>query len=259
MEPIIIEVQDNEWFGEIALFVDGDGFLSDLLEARNILVLPNPVSYSQYEEFLTRENIKGRSWKNYTPHKIGDLLNFITSSLRGKYKKPFYFDEVIKKSIVCHEVREADFKKVAIDMIYIGSEAEELDWDRRDFLSKYDPSIAIIITPQRHTKKLMDEIKSAYKEQVPRLLEKYKALLHYEDVENYTNPSKEKINKISNYSADTKGEIRRDRKWHWLNKNGKTYLEIAEEEYIKESRGHAEDYIKTIERAVARYRKRLES
>lgn len=58
------------------------------------------------------------------------------------------------------------------------------------------------------------------------------------------------------YKADTKPEIKRDRKWYWLKRSGKTYREIAEGDLLA-GKINMETLKKNVKKQIKRYKEFL--
>jgi len=265
MKPVNILLEENKSFAQVAFLVDNPLVLADIYELRKQYYLDSPLKFGLYPlifhfislcgenpaKFFNNKAIEPTSEgfrhlieeperliQYLAEHQDGILLGndlfkivlareekFITdiTKIRRKYLYPSMFDSVIIQAVLFHEVK---FFKTAY-ATYINKPAYSFEASE-DFGEARDKILAIIATPYSTKKDILE----AFKEGLARI----------RDVTESTHPLNSAVEK------DTFNNIKRTRNWHWQQKSGRKYKELAEEFKIAQN---------SVERSVSRYRKIL--
>lgn len=245
IKPITIKIADNWRYCLVAWLVDRDNFLVDLCSARKELGIDDElIKYTMAQEWLKAEFVKQ---KEKTPIKkvydqvMGeDRYVFpktksaeLTTKLLTKYhKSPLYFDAV-RHAIVTGVVTVKEFAKTAFCQV-LPSDYQMIDTEHgiTNLVGHNQPVMAIVISPETQLK----EVVRIFREEVMYLRAEYMA--------SYL--------KEKRMTPDIIGNIKRDRRWYWLNKQGMSYKDIFNEEGKKTL-----DDIDGVTKAIKRYQKKL--
>lgn len=215
IRPIDIKIKDNWRYGEIAFLVDRDDFLEDIIEARKRLGLST---------FIPHKEILEVEWTSLSLSQA-DKLSPIVEKLRKKYKKTHHFYLVIEAAILCGVVADGDFMRTYCTIIFPGDD---------DFFFTSEPHLAIIFTPETKLK----EIIASFKKEAAGGKKSYK----------------EFVLKTKRTTQDTISNIKRDRKWYWMKKNGLSYSQIHKQATEKGKEAITRD---GIIKAIKQYKERL--
>ena len=250
IKPIDIQVDNPRRFSRIAYLVDRDDFLLHIHKFRKQLGIEKPISIDDLNSWRAKEPFKpSKITKNPIRDVSGVPLYYciqgfpseeITKFLLQKYHRWSNYFLVIYYALVCGVVPD--------DSLSIEATCQLIRPDDYYYQVQQgitDPSIAIFVT-SRTTKK---ELLLVYKHVLPGVIEQYK-----------------KITKTKDTSfPDTISNIKRDRKWYWLHKNGKTYQQIAyetigpklENQNSVKYNERIADYREMIRKAIGQYDKRV--
>ena len=130
-------------YADVAFFVDREDFLSDLVRLRKKWNLDKLFKYNQYDDWrkktLTQtekqKEAMSVAWKNFQKRwhiSLGDTapeqakedwikahkalpeweFYFDIDKIRVKYHKPYYFHWIIRRALVCGEIRDKDYSRV---------------------------------------------------------------------------------------------------------------------------------------------------
>lgn len=259
---VVIDLSDDKKYASVAFLVDRDDFLRDVAKLRKKVGFKQILSYDNLKSW----NFYPWRWPGADEYPKGfvdelrgtaDMLQnipyldkltykkkiklkdkhdklirqdpaqrffYLIQDLRIKYKRPSNFDQVIAHAVLYGKVTESDYKTVEIGIT-------KPEWDYIPYEQDATPTITFypLATPQ--------EIETIFRTRSKQILEEYQA--------NYAGA-------YMNY--DTRGEIRRDREWYWLQKKlGKTYREITE--FAATKKIHITQ--KGVLQAIRSYRKAL--
>ena len=255
IKPIEIDIDDLKSYCDIAFLVDKDDFLQDVIKARkewgiiktfkslndwyNELKLnrcgvpatkdiPLPHGEVGLKEIEKRKGLIHMYQDNLQKFiRLTGKFDLLSQSLRKKYMRTPNFDLVIKQAISCGRVE-------AYQNTYATFEYPEPITSIKNPFN--EPRIAIIVTP--NTRK--EDVIKVFDEQVAQYQDEY-----------FVNHPTAKV-----LMSDTISNIKRDRKWFWEKKQGKTYLQVAMEDTSRIGID-AEDYAETVRKAIKQYEKRL--
>lgn len=239
IKPIEIDIDDNKAFAQVAFLVDRTDFLKDIQEIRSKFQLTSLFDedseelqghfiklsgftikdFNEKYEVLTLLNTFDTLLKDNKNEEADKLLKTAKDArlaenkfevalkvIRQKYGYPEMFDSVVKQAVLKNKVD--DFSTAyATSFDRPGHDSDE---DNPDLFVPHDTVMAIVVTPYSS----IPDIKKAFKE--------CKTYVR-EIVELKTNAQIYK-----KVSQDTFTNIKRDRIWHWEQKNGKKYRELAD-------------------------------
>lgn len=251
IEPMIIETENDKVFEQIALLIDREDFLNDIFLIREKFRLTKQLTLSHYHKiqalkFKHSESITkfllDLKLKNYDPEKLIKILSKpVKSNLTQKEHKllKIYENRFVSK-IFRKSVRELTRKYVGYDgyrfyqvvacaIIYGQIPDENLgkSWFIQFANSKNDQFLDIIGRNNYFLKiHISDRVKKS-------------------DFDDMYHELKDILKKPS----DTITNIRRDREWYWMHRNGMSYSQI-----LKKSLGISKQGV--IE-AIKQYKKRL--
>lgn len=254
-------------YADVAFFIDRGDFLKDLSFLRRKWRINKLFNYNRYDDWrkkaLTPTDKQRKAmdvaWKNFQKKwqiSLGNIPSdkaredwkkthmllpewafyFDIDKIRSKYNKPYYFHWIIRRILVCGEIRDEDYKTVSI--YQIGAPFSS-GW----FTGLPIQAAALIAVNKETTENELLNIFHEFKKT---------------PAEN----TYEKYLKISSFNKDTISNIKRNREWYWKNISntlggeGKSYLVIAKEEAkSREDRIHL--YRDTIAKAIPVYKKIL--
>lgn len=154
-------------------------------------------------------------------------FQFDIVGLRKKYRKPGNFDRVIAHSLLYNEVSDDDYVVCEVKM---GANKREGIYDMSQF---FYPDPTIVFYPGA----TLADIEQAFKNDGQRILKEYE----------------DKFMKSTYSKTDTMNNIKRDRSWYWLKKQGLSYGQILKSAEKEGERLTRDGVIK----AVKRYEKML--
>lgn len=229
IEPIKISIDNTRRFLDVALLLDRDDFLEDVISKRKELglqkIIPRKILQATWDKVnnkATNDLLKGIHKKNKTfkhglkAYEVRIISPFDKAAvdLATKYKKGREFFDAIKYAIVSGEVNEEDTKTIykkdevvvyqhfndnvyAVLPVPIGLENDYI----KSSLKLDESEIAIIINPTT----TREDLNSFYDFFEKNYRKKTDGIWHLDDT--YTN-------------------IKRDREWYWMKKSGLSYGQI---------------------------------
>lgn len=248
MEPIKINVEDNRKHTQIAFFIDDDRFTKDILYYRQKWLQVNkPFLSRSFEEWFdsikdknkTRDELLRKDKeiekmsliaKDLNKQGKGGETERVVGELQTLFRKlpNLDFKGDIEEILIRFGIPSLCFKAIARALI--SNEINDSDWQFYDVILEpphfepdlrtpsriiQEPYCAIILTPYLN------------KTQLGEIFERNKNKI----VELYENSRY----RYRTYSSDTVTNIKRDRNWYWLNKNGMSYTKILNE--VEHNRG----------------------
>lgn len=164
--------------------------------------------------------------KGFSDEHLEDLRNTIME-FREKLGLDPVFDTVLLTAAIYNKVTEKDFKTAFLNI--------------KNFSSRFsDPHYWIDITPYT----TWDDLRAAFRE--------FKSMLK---IARTTNKWKGYLPTISKKLPSDKSEIKRDRKWYWQYKAGKTPLEISKAAPGRNSTDPYDYRDSFVNKALNRYKK----
>jgi len=271
-EPVKIYIEDNKKYTDVALIVDRDDFLEQIDIVRRILgiTLPLPDNKQFFRRWLELKqaelpkgeklevikNLLNRFYKSEDGAKIleriiaqrkkegsnialSNILFLATTHLLSNFKLSANYSKAIEKLIISNVIDDYDFSSV-IGCIFspfwfLPKANRTIPIDKRINLPIRD-GIMFYFYPHTTRKELHNAIDKNY----DKLVAEYNEWFGKKD-----------------YNLDTISNIKRDRDWYWQKKQGKTYLQIAEEDKVNKI--DPEDFKETVRKAIKRYEKDLNS
>lgn len=250
--PIEIEIDDERKYALVAFFVDRDDFLEDINAARKDLGLSDFIPYDEVEEW---ENQQLESLKKIDPPKLINtgkgiaywdpetVIEKIIFELLKKYNKSSIYFDVVSKAILSGKVKDDAFTKTAYCYVHYPDFYNPKDYGLEII---EEPKICIVITPDTNP----EEIDELFNKEVP------EAIKNYQDY----------LNSHPNYTWSKTSNIRRDRRWYWLNHKINSY-DIEKRVILSNKLGYLkiaqlEDvYVSWtgVREAINQYKKRLSS
>lgn len=236
LKPIEIDIENKRLYAQVAFLVDNDSFLKDIQEVRQRFHIdPTFQKANYFEKSSDDELAKIKTFdlsrlKNKTKISKQQVEFFKkVAEIRGKYKYPPYFDDIIIQAILFNKTRSA---KTTFAILHI-TDGVNLN---------HDLEMAILLSPIS-TKK---EVNQAF-EEATSLMKDYKK---YHPL----------TTKIKMRKGDLK-EIERDRDWFWKNINGQSPHDIAitdngglnKYKDIKKQMKYAGDLSESVRRNHERY------
>ncbi len=197
------EITDNLKYARMAMLVDKEEFIISIKKTRKLLGLTKPLEYDKAGKWLHRSNRNSSLNKMDTSNKetfrnVFRLSQSI-SGLKEKFHKNVNYTNAIRYAILAGKITDKEFTTTAFCTKYpFSKKFEEAE------LSAEWPMVAIFVNPE--TKK--EEVLSLLNTEVKKLFNKI-----YND---------------SKLQKRASGNIKRDRDWYWLHKDGKSYQEIAD-------------------------------
>lgn len=214
ISPINIEVTNDFKYEIVAVLVDREDFLEDISKIRK----DQPVS--SYE--TVRKIIQSRlNDVNYAADYFDQ--GHIVASIMKKYKKDYNFHEIIWFAIFAGIVTDQELSNFSyLHIINPKSFAKLIELTDVD---KILPMTAIVVHPEATETDILQTFRE------------------YKDM----------IKKQGAYVPDTISNIKRDRKWYWLNKEGLGYETISQ-------RAKSESIVvswSAVRAAIKQYKNRL--
>lgn len=213
IKHIEIDVEDNWRYTQLALLVDRDDFLRDLYKIRQTLHLAKPISSDklfEYEvnEMKRRDFVKRRSAevKVIAPYRSDCLRSeSLVFDLVRKYKRSDSYFHAIYAAVITGKIQTENLptNTASCELIFPEYYYHQVK------LGNKDPQIAILLSPESSR----NDVIEAYREGFQKVLEEYRHRMRAQ----YRNP----------LFVDTISNIKRDREWYWLNKQGMSYGQIA--------------------------------
>jgi len=246
IKHVTIEIEDNWRYCLVAWLMDRDDFLADLYNARKELGIDDElIKYTTAQEWLKAEFAKQREKtpikKAYDQAMGKNRYVFpktksaeLTAKLLTKYHKPSLYFDAVRHAIITGVVTDKEFARTAFCQILPPDyQISDTEHDITNFVDHDQPVMAIVISPETTLKEVME----VFKEEVPYLRDEY--------------VSAHLKNKPS--SLDVISNIKRDRKWYWMHKQGLSYKIIFNKEVIRERTYRVDGIIK----AIKRYQRKL--
>lgn len=271
-EPVRIIIEDNKRYKDVAFLVDRDDFLEQIAIARNMfgIKLPlrtedtsaeiwlqhlskeisndvklmeikklfNNLYHSKNGEILITRAIERKREQN-KKFKYSNLLFYITWRIALNFKLPTNYFEVIKMSIAFNLVSDLVYSNVKGCIFspfwFLPSvrSGRNIPAEKMAKLPVMD-GIMFYFYPQATKKELHQAVDRYYDE----LVQEYEDWFGSKDKE-----------------IDTVSNIKRYRHWYWKKKQGKTYLQIAQED--KNHKNDPADFQETVRKGIKRYEKNL--
>lgn len=254
-------------FADVSFLMDRNDFLQDIKKLRNKWSDNKIIEYKNYDNWRktklrpTEKQKKEMvvAWKNFQKKwsiSLGDsppkeaskdwkkaqmtlpewVFYFDIENIRSKYQKPHYFHWILRRALVCGEIRDEDYKTV---LIYQTGVHFSSGW-----FTGLPAQASAFIGVNKETRE--DELLNVFR--------KFKKSSAENTYEKYLG--------VSSFERDTIPNIKRNRKWYWQNLSKalggeeKSYLEIAKEE-AKNKEYNTYLYRDTIAKAIASYKKIL--
>jgi len=258
---IDIEIDNIRKFTEVAFLVDRDDFLLDVEQVRReIKLLSMPYTFPNYpykeanrlagfykngqisacgtrdllEEFCSKKGLLNL----YALDKTLGAASIFAKSLTRKYDRDRLYTPVILASILIAHIKEEDFRSTQMFAINRKVIQEELKGLRDD---------EEIMTISVNRESTIDEVEDRFN-----FIRKYYfKTMKTEDGDGLNNIYEDKNRKKL---ADTMLNIKRDREWYWLKKNGRSYQDIRKH-YLEMSKKRIT--LRGIELAIKRYSNNL--
>lgn len=231
--PIKIQIEDGRRFADVAFLLDRDDFLKDVVKIRKSSGLAvqtydsskhwtddrwnTPIEARLKHSEATQELENQLQDLNYMldlsiEEKIDVLEKFRKADrilpenafrqdiqrIRKKYKKAPNFDRIIAHAVLYGEVRDEDY--ITCDIEIDRPEVDIVDYDR-------EARVVVVIYP--NVKPI--DVAKIIQEKSEKVFKEYQ----------------EKWLRGSLVNYDTRGNIKRDRKWYWMNKSGRGYTKIS--------------------------------
>ncbi|MFH1971498.1 MAG: hypothetical protein ABIJ05_03905 [Patescibacteria group bacterium] len=230
IEPVTIKITDNWRYCLVAWLMDRDDFLADLQKARKELGINEKlVDYKIAKEWFKAEFEKEKGRFIFPKTKSEK----VTANLLTKYHKSPLFFEAVRYAIVTGIVTDKEFARTAFCQVlppdYQMIDAEH---DITNLVDHDQPVMTIVISPETKLK----EVARIFKEEVPHLRTEY--------VASYL--------RAKQFAPDVISNVKRDRRWYWLHKQGMSYKDI----FNKEGKKTLYDLDGVI-KAIKRYQKKL--
>lgn len=175
----------------------------------------------------------------FSSYIIADLLSQKFSRLGD------YFD-LIHALLIKRQVDENDYKLVQVKAfdpnrsLSNPARSQKLNENSTDFFSlPTSQKIAIYVSPGSRIKDIIDELESQNPQGSKNIIQSISSEMKH-DLRYF----------------DLRSNIKRDRKWYWMNKQGTSYREISKSE-AKLYGGESLDYYENIKAAVQAYKKLL--
>lgn len=167
-----------------------------------------------------------------------ERFDWETKLLTRQFKRPGYFDLIIKHAIVCGEVNDESWNHTYADI-------RPWELPTSEILL---PEVSIVLSPMSR----LSDVEKAFKDAKK---------LFNENIENLKYQTEVRKTEAS--------ELKRDRVWYWRNVAGESYLDIAltitskdDREMYRKEKGQGRDYIlelPKVRQAVRRYKKILKT
>jgi len=245
IKPVTIKITDNWRYCLVTWLMDRDDFLVDLQRARKELSIDDKlVDYAIAKEWFKVEFEKQRT---RTPIKrVSDQLTGqgryvfpktkseeLTVKLLTKYHKSSLYFEAVRHAIVTGVVTDKEFARTAFCQV-LPPDYQMIDTEHgiTNLVDYNQPVMAIVLSPDTTRK----EITRIFREEIPYLRVEY--------ISSYL--------KANQLTSDVIGNVKRDRRWYWLHKQGMSYKVIFNEEGNKTL-----DDIDGVIKAIKRYQKKI--
>lgn len=225
IQPIDIEIKNNRKFGLVALLVDRADFLADIYDIRDKIKLTKiPYNLPKYKlpetDYITNAYKKGAMTINYARMMLqeecyrSNIINLyhldktlgsasiFSESLLKKYKKSQLYFPVIFASILVGKIFEDDFRSTFL------LELEPKDIPKEVQIADSDEKVATIVVFRESIK---EDVLQTYD-----FIQKYHFGTKKTDVDDkLASVMKDEITDEKLQRASP--QIKRDRKWYWLN------------------------------------------
>jgi len=252
-------------FADVAFLIDRNDFLQDLKQLRNKWTDNKVIEYKDYDNWRKiklkptkkQREAMAVAWKNFQKKwciSLGDLppkeankdwqkahmllpewiFYFDIEDIRNKYKKPHYFHWIIRRVLVCGEIRDEDYRTVSIYQTGIHFSS--------GWFTGLPAQASAFIGVNKETRE--DELLKVFR--------KFKKSSAENTYEKYLG--------VSSFERDTISNIKRNRDWYWMNLpremggEGKSQLKISKYVYGEE-KGYR--FVRSIGQAISRYNKIL--
>lgn len=233
--PIKIQIEDDRRFADVAFLLDRDDFLKDVVKIRKSSGLavqiydsskqwtddrwntPLEARLKHSEATQDLENqlqdmnymfdlpIEGKIAVLDAYRKADRMLpeNAFTQdikAIRKKYKKAPNFDRIIAQAVLYGEVRDEDY--ITCELEIDRPEVDIVDYDK-------EARVVVVLYPFVKS----DDIEKIVREKAEKVLNEYQDQWLGGTLVNH----------------DTRGNIKRDRKWYWMSKAGTGYGKISQQ------------------------------
>lgn len=233
IKPIKIKIKDNWKFSLVAYLVDREDFLNDIGKARKKLglvkVLPRKKIEEEFKKVNKEETLKkykkeSREGKEFiVKHQIKIIAptkyDQPTIDLLRKYRKSDNFHYVVKFAMISGEVQENDLQDTSPYIFIANPNTPKTE------VPTHAPQVAMIINPESNPAEIVKSL-SRFKR----------------------NNNKIPINNTWFLPSESEN-AKRDRKWYWLQKSGKSAEKISGDGKNITAKG--------VEQAIKRYREKL--
>lgn len=223
---IKISCKDSLAYQDVAYLVDKPDFLRILPKLRDKYAIKELIPLSEYTKWLEQlirrapsEFGGKKGWvesakklykeqsvdfkKIYSSLSTYERFDWETKLLTRKFKRPGYFDLIIKHAIVCGEITDESWNHTYADV-------RPWELPTSEVLL---PEVSIVISPMTRPK----DVEKAFKE-AKKLINKNSENLKYLTVVKRTEAK----------------DIRRNRRWYWKSLEGKMSGDIYDEEFLDE-------------------------
>lgn len=227
LEINLEEITSDRGYATVSFLVDNDRFLEEVVKARKLIGLDSPLEYDEAKKWLNSgpKNVsllKMNKSDKEAFRKRFQLVNRV-HEIKQQFRKGINFTYIITYAIIAGKVTDKEITSSAFCEPYpFSREFESLE------VYIEEPMVAIFINPET----MIDEIKKLMSSEVEELFKKAK-----------------RYNMVSRTSQN----IRRDREWYWMNKQGLSYGKIWEK-LSKMERTHD---VNGIAKAIQQYKKNL--
>ena len=233
IKPIKIKIKDNWKFSLVAYLVDREDFLSDIGKTRKKLGLVKIIPRKKIEEELKKVNQRETLKKYKKETRVGKefmgkhQIKIIASTkydqptidLLRKYRKSDNFHYVVKFAMISGEVQENDLQDTSPYIFVANPNTPKTE------VPIHAPHVAMIIDPETNPAEIV------------------KSLSRFKRNNN-------KIPTNDTWFLPSESEnAKRDRKWYWLQKSGKSAEVISVNE--------KNITVKGVEQAIKRYKEKL--
>jgi len=215
-EPVLVKIKNPKKFTQVVMVLDNETVLKEIQAIRDKWGIVDFYPRSKYFSWQKKLGQEGRD---------KEFRENIETMRRRKGLDPI-FDLVLKRAAVCNEVIDSDYKSAYLIPVP----------DPRSSDFKH----AIVINP------------NTTKDDLLYVFEKFQ-----EDIKASNSKGNKRLAAtLPKYSieinVDTRSEIQRDRKWYWLYKAGRSYLQIAAS-VNERGKIKPEDYRDNVIKQIKRY------
>lgn len=193
---IELNIESDWWYTNIVALFDREDFLRDITIARINLGMEKPDPWEYKEHFWLAGLAIDNGYITSNEYNVEGKRSAVVNELILKYKKPVHFWLPIYDAVVFGRYDQEQFQEATarLSILHQGEVITE-------------PKMVITISPM--TK--ITEIEKLFKERLPDVLKLYKR----------------EVVRGNQTVFDTHQNIRRDREWYWLHKEGKSYNDIV--------------------------------